>query len=90
MVFVAYGQGQIQGGRMRGMHPQPAIFKYVFDKYNFSIISNLCDNNTPSIIENVRIKCIISSVKALRITVKTFKQNLPESYSKSTKIAIMA
>ena len=41
------------------------------------------------IIENVRTKCIIFG-EALRIRVKKFKQNLPENYSKSAKIAIIA
>ena len=32
MVSAAYGQGLIQGGRMRGMYPSTeAIFKNVFD-----------------------------------------------------------
>ena len=35
----------------------------------------------------MRIKCIVCG-EALRIGVKKFKQNLPENYSKSTKIAI--
>ena len=41
------------------------------------------------IIENVRTKCLIFG-EALRIRVKNFKQNWPENYSKSTKIAITA
>ena len=48
MVSVAYGQparGGSQGGRMRGMRPPPAIFKNIFDVYNFSIISNLFDSD---------------------------------------------
>ena len=38
MVSVAYGQGRIHRSRIRDMHPPPAIFKNVFDAYNFSII----------------------------------------------------
>ena len=30
-----------------GVHPPPAIFMHVFDEYNFSIISNLFNNNKP-------------------------------------------
>ena len=32
-------------GGCGGCIPPPAIFKHVFDEYNFSIISNLFDNN---------------------------------------------
>ena len=91
MVSVAYGQG----GRMRGMHLQPAIFKNVFDEglYNFVIISNLFHSNKPyafsTYIKNVRTKCIIYG-EALRIRVKKFKRNLRENYSKSIQIAITA
>ena len=74
----------------------PAIFKNLFDEYNSSIISNLFDSNvslrpTPyaRIIESARIKCIIFG-EALRIKLKKCKQNLPEIYLKSTKIAITA
>ena len=38
-------------------------------------------------IKNVQTKCIISG-EAPRIRVKNFKRNLPENYSKSTKLAI--
>ena len=45
MIFVAYGQWRIHGGRMRGslciLHP--ATFKNVFDVCSFSIVSNLFD-----------------------------------------------
>ena len=73
------------GGRMRGslcILPS-AIFKNVFDAYNFSIILNLFDSDKPkaSIIENVRTKCIIFG-EVLRIRVKKFKQSLPEKCSK--------
>ena len=67
----------------------PAIFKNAFDIYNFSAISNLFDSNKPYAISTHNRKCIIF-VEALRIRVKKFKQNLPENYSKSTKIAISA
>ena len=57
------------------------------------MISNLfdCDNLTPQprISENVRTRCIIFG-EALRVRVKKFKQNSPENYSKSTKMAITA
>ena len=41
------------------------------------------------IIETVRTKCIIFG-EALKIGGQNYKQNLPENYSKSTKIAITA
>ena len=39
--------------------------------------------------ENVQTKCIIFG-EAFTVRVKKFRQNLPENYSKSTKIAITA
>ena len=45
MVSVAYGQGRIQGVGWVVCILPPAIFKNVFDKYNFSIISNLFDSD---------------------------------------------
>ena len=45
MVSVAYDHGRIQGGRMRGMHPPPAIFKNVVAIYNFFIVWNLFDSD---------------------------------------------
>ena len=77
MVSVAYGKGQTQKGRMRGMHPPISYFLYIF-----SIILNLFDSNM--------CEQIASYLAALRIRVKKLKQNLPENYSKSTKIAITA
>ena len=45
------------------MHSPPAIFKHVFDEYNFSIILNLFNNNKPHAQSthngNVRTKCTI-------------------------------
>ena len=42
--FVAYGQGRIQEGKMRGICIiPPAIFENVFDVGNFSEISSLFD-----------------------------------------------
>ena len=72
--------------------PSPAIFKHVFDEYNFFIISNLFDDNKlyalsmHCITENLRTKCIIFG-EALRFRGKIFKQNLPKNCSKSTKMA---
>ena len=43
--FCSFGPGADVGGRMRSMHPPPAIFKNVLDVYNFSMISNLCDSD---------------------------------------------
>ena len=34
MVSVAYGQGRIQGGRIKGIHPPLAMFKNVFEGGN--------------------------------------------------------
>ena len=96
MVSVAYGHGRIQGAGWEVCNIcilPSAIFKHVFDAYNFSIISNLFDSNKPCslarINENVRTQYIVFD-EALTIKVKKFKQNLPENYSKSTKIAIAA
>ena len=94
--FCSLQPGTDPEGRMRGMQLcilPPAIFKNAFNAYNFSIISNLFDSNKPYALsthmENVRTKCIIFS-EALRFRVKKFSQNLPENYSRSTKIAITA
>ena len=45
--FCSLWPGADVGGRMRGMHPPPAILKNVFDAYNFSITSNLFGSNKP-------------------------------------------
>ena len=57
MISVVYGQGQIQGTRMRDMHPPPAIFKNAFDVYTFSMISNLFDSNKPYALSTHNRKC---------------------------------
>ena len=78
---------------MRGMHPLPAIFKVVLNVYNFSIISNLFDSDKPSALSTHNRKCANKMHHILRSTqirVKQFEQNLPESYSKRTEIAIKA
>ena len=71
----------------------PPIFKNVFDVYNFCIISNLFDSNKPYALsthnKNERTKYIIFG-DALRIRIKKFEHDLPESYSKGSKIAITA
>ena len=74
-----------------------AIFKTVFDEYNFSIISNLFqvfDSNKPYALSKHSRKCANKMHhifgEALGIRVKKFKQNLPENYSKSTKITVTA
>ena len=58
MVCVAYGQGKIQEGRMRDMHPPTSHFQNVFDVYNFFVVSNLFGSDKPyaRTIENVRTK----------------------------------
>ena len=78
---------------MRGMHPLPAIFKVVLNVYNFSIISNLFDSDKPSALSTHNRKCANKMHHILRSTqirVKQFEQNLPENYSKRTKITIAA
>ena len=74
----------------------PVIFKNVFDAYNFSMIYKLFDSNnnitlTPQarMITNVRAKCIVGYLaKHSELGIKYL--NLPENYSKITKIAITA
>ena len=60
-------------------HPPPAIFINAFDEYNFSIISNLFDNNNPYALSkynrNVRTKCAIFG-EVFKIRGENFKQNL--------------
>ena len=92
LVSIAYGQGRIQGVKMRDMHLPPVIFKTVFYAYNFSIVSNLFDSNKPYPLSTHNRKCANKIYhifgETLRIRVKKFKQILPENYSKCTKIAI--
>ena len=95
-VSVAYGQERIQRGRMRSIRVcilTPAIFKNVFDVFNFSIISYLFDSYKLYALsthnQTGRTKCIIFG-EALRNRVKKFNHKMPENYSKSTKIAITA
>ena len=45
--FCSLWPGGIQRGRMRGVHPSPAIFQIIFDVYSFSIILNLFDSDKP-------------------------------------------
>ena len=71
----------------------PAIFKNVFDVKNFSIISKLFDSITPyaSSTHNRKYATKMHHFgKGFRIRVKKLKQNLPENYTESTKIAITA
>ena len=78
----------------------PAIFLNVFDVglYNFTIISSLFDSDKVYTLCKHNRKCanemhhasMIVSGEALKISVKKFKQNLRENYSKNTKIAITA
>ena len=65
----------------------PAIFKIVFDKYNFSIFLNLFDNNKPYALSTHNRKCANKMHhnlfgEAIKIRVKKFKQNLPEKLFK--------
>ena len=91
--FCSLWLGTDLGGRMRGMHPLPAIFKVVLNVYNFSIISNLFDSDKPYALSTHNRKCANKMHHILRSTqirVKQFEQNLPENYSKRTKITIRA
>ena len=46
MAFVVYGWGRIRRGGDKGyVFTSPAFSNYIFDKYKFSIISRLFDNN---------------------------------------------
>ena len=70
------GQGRIQGWG--------TFFNNAFDEYDFSIISNLFDNNNSyalyryTEIENVRKNCIIPVFgEDLKNKGKIFKYNLP-------------
>ena len=91
MVSVANGQGRVQGVG-RGVCILPlAIFKNVFDIYNFSVISNLFENNKPYALGTHNEKCANKMHHIWRSTqIKKFEQDLPENYLKSTKIAITA
>ena len=72
------------------------FFNYAFDEYNFSIISNLFDNNSSyalywyTEIENVRKNCIISEfVKTSKLRAKTSNTICLKTCSRSTKMAII-
>ena len=87
MVFTAYGQDRIQRIGMRGTTLPSAIFKNVFDAYNFTIISNLFDSIEPYALSTHNEKCAKKRIifgEALRIRVKNFKHNLRENHSKRT------
>ena len=92
MVSVAYSQARIQGSRMKSMHPSASHFQKCFRCINFFIINKLFDSNNPYALSTHIQKCASKMYhrlfgKALRIRNKIFKQNLPDNYSKSTKIA---
>ena len=69
-----------------------AIFQNVFDVFNFSIISNLFNSIKPYALKDASSKMCEQNASYLaklsELGSKNFKQKLPESYSKSTKIAI--
>ena len=76
---------------MGGCIPPPsAIFKHVFDEYNFSKISYLFDNNKPfapsTHNRKYRNKMHLFG-ETLRIRGTKFKGNLPENCLKSIKMA---
>ena len=80
--------------RARGIYIlQPAIFKSVLDVFNFSMTSKLFDSNKPYAISmhyRKRANKMHHISQSTQNRVQKFKQNLPENYSKSTKIAITA
>ena len=57
MVSVAYGQWLIQGLGWEVCILPPAIFKHVFDAYDFSIISNSFDSYKPYALSTHKQKC---------------------------------
>ena len=57
MVSVAYGQWLIQGLEWEVCILPPAIFKIVFDVYNFSITSNLLESDKPYALSTHNRKC---------------------------------
>ena len=79
MVSIAYGQGRIQSGRMRGrpMHASTSHFQKRFLMHTIFLhirTSSIAISLTPSerIVTNVRTKCIKLG-EALEIRVKKFK-----------------
>ena len=90
--FRSLWPGQIQGVGMAGYASSHQPISKMFLVYSI-LMSNFFDSNKPNALNthnrNVRTKYIALG-EALRIRVKKFKQNLPEHYSKSTKIAIVA
>ena len=87
-------RGGFREDRMRYMDSPPESFKNVFDLSQFfhqfgtsSIAICLTPKHVYSVIENPCTKRIIFG-EALRLSVKIFNKNLPENYSKITKIAI--
>ena len=57
MVSVAYGQWLNQGLGLEVCILSPAIFKIVFDAYNFSITSNLFESDKPYALSTHNQKC---------------------------------
>ena len=67
-----------------------ATFKNISDEYNFSSISNLFINDRSyALITHWSKMCKMLFHEALRNRVKTFRQNLLENYSKTTKLDII-
>ena len=69
----------------------PAIFKNVFDKCNFSIISSHFDSNKSYALSTHKRQCankMHHHGEALGIRGKSFKQNLPENCSKRAKMTV--
>ena len=74
------------------MHPPPYSFNAVFDEYNFSIISNLFDNNHLYALSTHKSKMCEQNVsylvKDLELEAKKLNRICHKSCSKSSKLAI--
>ena len=74
------------------MHPPPAIFNNVLDDQHFSVILNLIITICLSRLKHALLKLCEQNasylVKRLKLEAKNINKILPESYSKSTIMAI--
>ena len=70
-IGISAGRGGSRG--VGGIHPPPVIFKHVFDKYKFPIISNLFNNNKPYAPSTHDRKCTNLYKLCLKIIQKVLK-----------------
>ena len=68
----------------------PAIFKHVFDVYNFSIILILFDSDKPYALSTRNWKCANKTWRSTQYKGQKIRTKFAWNYSKSTKIAITA